>query len=646
MSVFVNLEQQSSSETKLNINLESRTKGGDFLINPSQYSVGVNRFKVPLSSIPLFRVYEDYYHMALFSSTPFTRNDGIQKKIIDATEFWATGVIDDYPSLVPGVASLQINTKSIPNWGIDPKNGLAYKDINSQDEFCDLLNTTLIRCLADNNGMDLTSEIDTVSLTNSAAYPIRTNRADGNNFRNGGVAVQDSNGKSLVISQTINRDANADDIVGNHKYISRIEFKLKQITANLTASGTEPNFSSLSLWLRRTPVDSAGSATSVESLDRLTNGDVDEWCLFSHMLDGFQKTIAPIAAASPLIISSFNGITTTSENVSADNFKAFKLPDEYIMNFDTFVLKDVIGKRADGYTYELFFVDANDYTKRIDDATDMAYWSFPAAGDFELKISTRSFGNIREIEPVSGQSIGNPSGADSAGKLDTNRKLAPYFSFDKSTNKIVYNVSNHFLLGERTHLLLSDRLANLFNFNKYVVDKITNIASFNRYFATTYEPIRHNGVILYPRNSYGSMGVNRNNKLGWWNMNAFEEDVESLFKRDWLNGIVITSPNISLIGEVVGDGSTTRKVLTDFQIDPSSSSRDYLIYFNSGGMRLYQLKSTQPLKNIDIVITWKDIYGVLRDLVINKGEECNVKLEFRPNNQIYSLAQNLSTFDI
>ena len=63
-------------------------------------------------------------------------------------------------------------------------------------------------------------------------------------------------------------------------------------------------------------------------------------------------------------------------------------------------------------------------------------------------------------------------------------------------------------------------------------------------------------------------------------------------------------------------------------------------------MRLYQLKSTQPLKNIDVVITWKDIYGVLRDLVINKGEECNVKLEFRPNNQIYSLPQNLSTFDI
>ena len=150
--------------------------------------------------------------------------------------------------------------------------------------------------------------------------------------------------------------------------------------------------------------------------------------------------------------------------------------------------------------------------------------------------------------------------------------------------------------------------------------------------------------MIQPQATYGSMGKNRNARVGWWSMNEYEEEINSEFKRDWLNGVVITSPNLSISGEIVGGGKQTRKILTDFQIDPSSTARDYLIFFNSGGMRLYPLKSKEPQKDIEVIIEFKDIYGTLRPLIVKKGEECNLKLEFRPNSQVYNLSQDVSSF--
>mgnify|MGYP003636773047 FL=1 len=222
----------------------------------------------------------------------------------------------------------------------------------------------------------------------------------------------------------------------------------------------------------------------------------------------------------------------------------------------------------------------------------------------------------------------------------------PYFSYDYSKEKINYNISNHYLLGLNFLLLLNNKLNNLLTFDRYIIDEIKDVTSQNRYIFNDlgYFPTNSDGVVIQPKATYGGMGSSRNNRIGWWTMNAYEEEMNSKFRRDWLNGIVITSPNLSLNGEIVGDGKTTRKILTDFQIDPSSTARDYLIFFNSGGMRLYTLKSMEAQKDIDIIVEFKDIYGTLRPLIVKKGEECNVKLEFRPNSQIYNLNGSVSSF--
>ena len=68
MSVFVNLGVNSKDDEQLAI-LEARTKGSHILKNPSLYSVGVNRFKIPIGGIPLFRVYNGDYLNLIFHKT-------------------------------------------------------------------------------------------------------------------------------------------------------------------------------------------------------------------------------------------------------------------------------------------------------------------------------------------------------------------------------------------------------------------------------------------------------------------------------------------------------------------------------------------------------------------------------------------------
>ena len=47
MSVFVNLNISANRSEKVLARFSTATDGEDILTNPSEYSVGVNRFKIP-----------------------------------------------------------------------------------------------------------------------------------------------------------------------------------------------------------------------------------------------------------------------------------------------------------------------------------------------------------------------------------------------------------------------------------------------------------------------------------------------------------------------------------------------------------------------------------------------------------------------
>mgnify|MGYP003656910351 FL=1 len=61
MSVFVNLKISANRSSNTIARFESSTAGESIVENPSEYSVGINRFKIPLGSVPIYRIYDDSF---------------------------------------------------------------------------------------------------------------------------------------------------------------------------------------------------------------------------------------------------------------------------------------------------------------------------------------------------------------------------------------------------------------------------------------------------------------------------------------------------------------------------------------------------------------------------------------------------------
>ena len=681
MSVFVNLGVNSKDDEQLAI-LEARTKGSHILKNPSLYSVGVNRFKIPIGGIPLFRVYNGDYLFTLIPKNPKTYDATTQNKLkpyISQNDVNFFGMKE----LEKPYTQQAIFNNTLEHYGIDDKNGKIYRDFYSQEDFCKFLNRGMVR--AYNNCLDSptgTIGMNTQSILIQSPINFRL-YTDLDQEMGGGDAVKDLNGYASIGKSTFNRKvvSNEDEDLANasyHEYITKLAVNIPPPTTifNSTANNQNtngrnkpPSWENISLWLRRLPVDSAGSKTSLESIDRLNAGDYDNWCLMKNMLGGMEGWVSGTLTDTPtdlsLYLSSDYGMTTCSENRSDKNLRTFynnhdktdanNIPT-YKVQFDYVVLKDIIGKRADGYEYEFYFINEGSYNQSVGDVDSRPpYYMWAPVSLIKTIISTREMGTIAAIEPISG-GIGdiNPPTYDPTteptddplGRLDTNRKLIPYFSYDPSNKKFAWNISNDMLLGQGIDMYMNKKLGAILSFDNYKVDTINSEADMKNYFNVdrTFNKRDEGYIYTFPSN-YGNMGVNRNNKSGWWSMCKFEEEMNTEFRRDWLNGLVITSSTLPLEGEIIGDGTGVRKILTDFQSDPTSIGRDYVIFFNTGGMRLYDLNSDEPINDIRCSIQFQDIYGNLRDLIVRHGEECNIKLEFRPNSQLYSLANDISSFD-
>lgn len=109
----------------------------------------------------------------------------------------------------------------------------------------------------------------------------------------------------------------------------------------------------------------------------------------------------------------------------------------------------------------------------------------------------------------------------------------------------------------------------------------------------------------------------------------------SLFKRNFLYSILITANSLSIAGEYEGNGQSQRKILSDFEIDPSTNFRDYLIYQPQGrSVRYYDMNSSQPLRDIFVSVFFRDMNNIIRPLEIGAGFTGSIKLHFRKSNTI------------
>ena len=134
MSVFVNLSVNAENRDSDNAILTSRTKGSDIVANPSLYSVGVERMKVPLNNIPLFRLYAGDFKMATTLHNSYVYGDtfGPTKEKIQSMRTNVFGLNDDLP--YDTTLDKQVFPNSLPNLGIDRFNNKIFRDFWSNEE--------------------------------------------------------------------------------------------------------------------------------------------------------------------------------------------------------------------------------------------------------------------------------------------------------------------------------------------------------------------------------------------------------------------------------------------------------------------------------------------------------------------------------
>ena len=124
MSVFFNFQIEGNREEAIKAESNISMSSGTIIDQQDAYQVGVTRFKVPISNVPLFRIYPYEYQIGLgFKGALNWRGPGATPQL---------GGISLNTSEVFGGRSI---TTTSGKYGIDVLEGSkAYIDINSQEE--------------------------------------------------------------------------------------------------------------------------------------------------------------------------------------------------------------------------------------------------------------------------------------------------------------------------------------------------------------------------------------------------------------------------------------------------------------------------------------------------------------------------------
>lgn len=94
--------------------------------------------------------------------------------------------------------------------------------------------------------------------------------------------------------------------------------------------------------------------------------------------------------------------------------------------------------------------------------------------------------------------------------------------------------------------------------------------------------------------------------------------------------IILTSGNIPCRSEYVkGSGDSYQKIITDFIPSNNITDQRSVFQYNAGNnLRLVDLTSNSPLRNIDIKIWWEDVNQNLNPLYLPWNSQANIKLAF------------------
>lgn len=626
MSVFVNLKISANRSSNTLARFESSTNGDSIIENPSEYSVGINRFKIPLGSVPIYRIYDESFaiqHIITGNQCGLQIGTNLKKMTYEPIESFRNVV--DLSS---------INVKEYGRYGIDSvNNAKKYLDIYSQSDWLKFLNMCLVRSFVNSFDGATSGASEFISGRRVYTSTITNLELGKGSLFNPATPTTTFDGITTSVLN-ITADTTTDGNYNGGSFITGFQLNIGAFTSNIGIGTNAPK-----------TIDWGDYQIELlkESLDatRLANGDKNLYVIktFGKLKGLSSNALSP---EGDIHFGFQNGSTIDCEEMAdATLYNAYVGTGGTTRGFQLFPTgmggNDFLGKRADGYKYTIRFI--NRYARNFGDANVAN--NIPSitlgTGGF-LQLTTQRYDGSLKSEI----NIDITNVAQNQSQLS-----APNFEMDDD-GKLTYIQNNYFSSIYGMNLYINTALNSLLTLTEYESRKYTNLNISDIYdisSALTTNDLKNKlaGSLLSFSPKLGL--VENGSQITLGSDVSYPEAVNSKFSRDWLNGILITTGRLAVNGEISGDGGQKRKVLTDFEIDPSSVGRDYLVFTNSGGMRLYGLNSATPIKEIDAQVSFQDIYGFIRPLTILPFESCSMKIEFRPNSQLYSSQQSISSFD-
>jgi len=688
----LNLNNKTDSEEVKNITFKTNAYQ-NVLDRQNDYQVSVNRFKIPVQDVDLFRIYPRRY----FISCGWT---GVSNGNIDAlsdNKMTALDLFDNRSANVKYIDTLyQNDTGQIEQKGM-------YFPINSQQDFISYLNRCLFRTYYQSiSGATYNSGVASFSPWTSPNGPDSAGAAGKGGYTDftlnpssGAINISDTSttykdGNNSVFGRMVKTSTNVPVL----KWVPVI--KRDDANATLSYSGTAANsgaanslyytqyasavISNWNLYISEIIlVDSPDNGAN--TTNNSVNPMIDQISMYLRIGRGSSiKRISVFPKLKGFRVADFKNRFPNGIYIAGDGVIPMSRIGEYMnrntteLGFSGFIPSFYLDNNEDLETF-LGHTICNDNEKSdpISFTLELRIDAFNNSGsqvNFQLTDETAAAGKKTKImlqiqtdfteKVMNGWTTatqGNvlPVGGGGVAEVDyTEPSGFDRFYYDINSQKISL-LQTSFWVNRGFRVWLNDGLRSIMGFKTTPMTKSDIASSFEA-------PLQQSNTVVNAESFFdgaftnifrgGFIGESQNvsiaeplNDIETGNEpksldNAFSiiESESSNYKRRFLYGLQVLSNTISNTGEFVGSGRETRKIITDFVIDPSTNEQDYMVY-EPQYPRYYPLQSQLELREIDVSVYYTDMNLNSRILTLPAGYSAGIKLEFRPNNMIYNFFQ-------
>jgi hypothetical protein len=572
MSIYYNLTMTPSNTESIDRNLEiEHFNNGDILQKQSDYSVGVKRFKIPISNVDLYRIYENHQTIGtLMIGETHTNEKFLTQQPFDLYDVssWNLNNVDTQQTELP-------HTKTTVKG--------RYLPIESHDEYA----VSLTRA-------------NTLSFNESNLNPIPTKTSVAATYTN-----LESNSTWYTVAQhTATRGTNL-------KFL-QYKFGINSWRPKVGSAGENKHkFSDFQFRMV------VGSGTDIINV---------------YLGGGIYPNIKSAGDWNGMGFYAFGVGDTTQNSLSFANYGRVSYRKAMYNTRGWGLGGDVTERIFCPDSYEDLDILFREYSDKFISfqVRDMANLGAGADNQTEWSVNFEIFERVMD---------GWDSGEEQDGVRNIETNYCPRFVFNEDSQKMEYLAQSDSLANNNVWIN-SGVIASTNFLTTPVSTNISDTAYLNIFQTYVYHDTNGrgnetNGGIVQFKTTTDPITKLTIDELDI-TITSYAEPFKSLFKRKFISGIEILSNRLAIEGEMGGEtGNQKKKIVTDFELDPSTVEQDYLIYTPQGNsVRYYPLRSGQPLNAVDVRVNYIDIFGNSRRLTINNNMYASVKLEFRPNNMI------------